>query len=287
VTETKTPDFDFSVLDIQLPSDAAAPEEPSAAEDTAFSPMPSFSGDDDDDDLVMPAVPAPAPATEARKSMGYETTVKLKDARSAYGSQKPINEAIQSGARSAIPKTKNIVAVASGTAHVAGGLPELKEGQMYVVVTPKDYRRLKSRRFRGLGVVATLCLAIIAAFCIWSYANSFTDPLIGAWKGDMNAAYLPIDQIQQVDGQLIDSTWEFSSSGSLYLNVVVNETPISISGTYEEKKDSSDEPYLTMTLTNPMDATDYSFDMYYTITGKVLEMTDMEGMGMTIDLIKE
>lgn len=288
--------IDFSVLDFDIPDmtlpdteHADAPEK--SEEEMSFSPMPDLSGGAaEDDDLVLPDLPpvSPTASFETKKSMGYETTVKLKDARSAYGNEKPINEPIKSDPIPAsVPKRRDYTVVASGTAHVNGDLPKLKEGEMYVALTPKELRRLKSRKFRGLGVLATLCLAIIAAFCIWSYANSFVDPIIGVWKGDVNSAYIPIAQIQDMDEKSLQSTWEFSGSGSLYLNIVVNDTPVSLSGTYEQKKDSAGEPYLSMTLTNPMDSTDYTLEMYYTVTGKVLEFNDMEGMGMTIDLTKE
>lgn len=282
-------EIDFSVLDFDIPDVTlpAADEKPEA-EEAAFAPMPNLS--DDDDELVLPDIPVPASSAEgeSKKSMGYETTVKLENARTAYGNQKPINEPIKTGTAAASgPKRRDFTVVASGTAHVSGDLPKLKEGEMYVAVTPKELRRLRSRKFRGLGVVATLCLVIISAFCIWNYAHSFADPLVGVWKGDVNSAYIPVEQIQQMNQELIDSTWEFSSSGSLYLNIVVNETPISLSGSYQEKKDGSGEPYLSMTLTNPMDSSEYTLDMYYTITGEILEFNDMEGIGMTIDLTKE
>ncbi len=289
--DTTVSGIDFSVLDFDLPSgtDTQAVSESAAVEENdTFRPSLDVS-EEEDDELVLPDLPPVAVSApgETKKSMGYETTVQLKNARSAYGNEKPVNEPIKSGApRVTLPK-RDYTVVASGTAHVSGDLPKLKDGEMYVAVTPKELRRLKSRRFRGLGVFATLCLGIIAAFCIWSYANSFTDPLIGVWKGDMNAAYLPVSQIQELDQEIIASTWEFSNSGSLYLNVVVNETPISLSGSYEQKKDESGEPYIAMTLTNPMDSTDYTLEMYYTVTGDVLEFNDMEGMGMTIDLTKE
>lgn len=287
-------EVDFSVLDFDIPDvTLPAAEDPSvetASSEETFTYMPDVSAEEDDDELILPDIPMPSPSAEneSKKSMGYEDTVKLENAHSAYGNQKPINEPIKAGAPvSSAPKHKDFTAVASGTARVKGDLPKLKEGEMYVAVTPKDLRRLKSRRFRGLGVLATLCLVIISAFCIWSYANSFTDPLIGVWKGDVSSACIPVEQIQQLDQELIASTWEFSSSGSLYLNIVVNETPISLSGSYQQLKDESGEPYLAMTLVNPMDSSEYTLDMYYTVTGDILELNDMEGAGMTIDLTKE
>ena len=42
-----------------------------------------------------------------------------------------------------------------------------------------------------------------------------------------------------------------------------------------------------MELTNPMDSNAYTFNMYYTVTGTVLQFNDMEGLGMEIDLTKE
>ena len=158
---------------------------------------------------------------------------------------------------------------------------------MYVALTHKELRRLKSRRFRGLGVVATLCLAIIASFCIWSYAHSFADPLVGRWNGNVDSANLPIEAIQSMSAGKVDSTWEFGSSGSLYVNLVINETPISLNGSYTEMKDENGEQYLSMELNNPMDSNAYTFNMYYTVTGTVLQFNDMEGMGMEIDLTKE
>lgn len=289
--ETKS-EVDFSVLDFDIP-DVAVPsvEESSVPEVPAFSAYsstPDVSANDDDE-LVLPedfSLPSSDTPNESKKSMDYEETVKLKDAHSAYGNQQPINEPIKAG-EAVASAPKDITAIASGTARVSGDLPKLKDGQMYVAVTPKQYRRLKGRQFRGLGVLATLCLVIISAFCIWNYANSFVDPLVGVWKGDVSSANIPVEQIQQLNQDIIDSTWEFSSSGSMYLNIVVNETPISLSGSYEQKKDDNGEPYLAMTLTNPMDSTDYTMEMYYTVTGDVLEFTDMQDMGMTIDLTKE
>ncbi len=280
-------DFDITGVTVSSAADSSATEE------SEFSPILNFPGgeekDDDDDELVLPDIPvsAPDPAGEKKKSMGYEVTVKLQNARSAYGNQKPVNEPIKSGGAVSAPKRRDYTVVASGTAHVSGDLPKLKDGEMYVAITPKELRLLNSRRFRGLGILATLCLVIISAFCIWSYANSFTDPLVGAWKGDMSAVYLPIEQLQQLDQEIVQSTWEFSSNGSMYLSIVINETPISLSGTYEQKKDVSGEPYITMTITNPMDSSNYSLDMYYTVTGTILELNDTQGMGITIDLTKE
>lgn len=295
-SEPETSGIDFSVLDIEIPESlAAAPETaeptvpdfamPSSDNAPMAMPMPG-----DDDDLVLPDLPPlpDASSYETKKSMGYETTVKLANARSAYGNEKPVNEPIKTDApRNNVPKSRDFTVVASGTAHVSGDLPKLKDGEMYVALTPKELRRLKSRRFRGLGVLATLALVVIAAFCVWSYAQSFVDPLIGVWKGDVDSACIPIGQVQELDQKSFDSTWEFSSSGSMYLNMVVNETPISLSGSYEQKKDKDGEPYLSMTLTNPMDSSDYTMEMYYTVTGDVLEFNDMEGMNITIDLKKK
>ena len=264
--------IDFSVLDFDIPdsvaSAAAAMDSASAGTDASPIPMPASADTQEDDDLVLPDLPSMTPSSsfETKKSMGYETTVKLQNARSAYGNQKPVNEPIKSGADlTPQPKVRDYTVVASG----------------------KELRLLKSRRFRGLGVLATLCLAIIAAFCVWSYANSFVDPIIGVWKGDVDSASIPISEIQGLNQQTLESTWEFSSSGSLYLNLVVNDAPISLSGSYEQKKDDAGEPYLSMTIINPGDGSDYTMEMYYTVTGKILEFNDMEGMGMTIDLKKE
>ena len=286
--------IDFSVLDFDIPdsvaSAAAAMDSASAGTDASPIPMPASADTQEDDDLVLPDLPSMTPSSsfETKKSMGYETTVKLQNARSAYGNQKPVNEPIKSGADlTPRPKVRDYTVVASGTAHVKGDLPALKDGEMYVALTSKELRLLKSRRFRGLGVLATLCLAIIAAFCVWSYANSFVDPIIGVWKGDVDSASIPISEIQGLNQQTLESTWEFSSSGSLYLNLVVNDAPISLSGSYEQKKDDAGEPYLSMTIINPGDGSDYTMEMYYTVTGKILEFNDMEGMGMTIDLKKE
>lgn len=279
-------EIDFSVMDFDIPASVSASAETAVAEESL--PMPA-AAPEEDDDLVLPDLPpVPSVSTDTKKSMGYETTVKLQNARSAYGNEKPLNEPIKTNApKTYAPRSRDYTVVASGTAHVSGDLPKLKEGEMYVALTPKELRRLKSRRFRGLGVLATLCLAIIAAFCIWQYANSYADPLIGVWKGDVSSASIPIDQIQEINQDALDSTWEFSSSGTLYLNIVVNETPVSLSGTYEKKTDKDGEPYLSMTLSNPMDGQDYTFEMYYTVTGKILQFNDMEGMNMTIDLKKD
>lgn len=281
-------EIDFSVMDFDIPASVSASvaTETDTAEESL--PMPA-AAPEEDDDLVLPDLPpVPSASVESKKSMGYETTVKLQNARSAYGNEKPLNEPIKTNApKTYAPRSRDYTVVASGTAHVSGDLPKLKEGEMYVALTPKELRRLKSRRFRGLGVLATLCLAIIAAFCIWQYANSYADPLIGVWKGDVSSASIPIDQIQEINQDALDSTWEFSSSGTLYLNIVVNETPISLSGSYEKKTDDNGEPYLSMTLNNPMDGQDYTFEMYYTVTGKILQFNDMQGMNMTIDLKKD
>ena len=262
-------------------------------ENQLFTPMIGLSDDSADtlgDELQLPDLPMPAPVSAGvfNKSMGYETTVKLQNARRADKNEKPVNEPIKTGQRpNYTPRRREYEGIASGTAHVSGGLPELKDDQMYVAITPKELRRLKSRRFRGLGVLSTLCLVIIAAFCIWSYVNSFADPLIGRWKGNIQSANLPIEAIQSMDQDILASTWEFSSSGSMYLNLVVNETPVSLSGTYSELKDEKGEQYLSITLNNPMDGTAYSFDMYYTVTGQVLQLNDMQGLGAEINLTKE
>lgn len=262
-------------------------------ETAAFTPMIGLSDDSAaslEEELELPDLPMPAPVSAGvfNKSMGYETTVKLQNARRADKSEKPINEPIKTGQRpNYTPRHREFEGIASGTAHVSGGLPELKDDQMYVAITPKELRRLKSRRFRGLGVLSTLCLVIIAAFCIWSYVNSFADPLIGRWKGNIQSANLPIEAIQSMDQDILASTWEFSSSGSMYLNLVVNETPVSLSGTYSELKDEKGEQYLSISLDNPMDGAVYTFDMYYTVTGQVLQLNDMQGLGAEINLTKE
>ena len=103
----------------------------------------------------------------------------------------------------------------------------------------------------------------------------------------MNSTNLPIEAIQSLNANDMDTTWEFGSSGSLYVNLVVNETPISLNGSYTEMKDENGEQYLSMELNNPMDSNAYTFNMYYTVTGTVLQFNDMEGMGMEIDLTKE
>ena len=185
------------------------------------------------------------------------------------------------------PKEREFNGIASGTAHVSGGLPELKDNQMYVAVTPKELRRLKSRKFRGLGVFSALCLAVIAAFCIWSYVNSFADPIVGRWKGNISSVSLGINALSELDQDSMDSTWEFNSSGSMYVNLVLNDTPVSLSGSYVKMTDGDGEQYLSMTLKNPMDNQDYNVKMYYTITGQILQFNDMEGAGAEIDLVKE
>ena len=265
--------------------EAAEPADP--PEESSFV-MPS---DDGFDDLVLPddlpPIPTPVSDNTVKKSMGYETTVKLENARRADRNEKPINEPIKTDRPTYTPKHREFDGIASGTAHVSGGLPELRDDQMYVALTHKELRRLKSRRFRGLGIVATLCLAILASFCIWSYVHSFADPLVGRWKGNMNSTNLPIEAIQSLNANDMDTTWEFGSSGSLYVNLVVNETPISLNGSYTEMKDENGEQYLSMELNNPMDSNAYTFNMYYTVTGTVLQFNDMEGMGMEIDLTKE
>ncbi len=254
-------------------------------------PSPVLLPDDGFEDLELPddlpPIPAPVADNTVKKSMGYETTVKLANARRADKNEKPLNEPIKTERPTYTPKPREFDGIASGTAHVSGGLPELRDDQMYVALTHKELRRLKSRRFRGLGVVATLCLAIIASFCIWSYAHSFADPLVGRWNGNVDSANLPIEAIQSMSAGKVDSTWEFGSSGSLYVNLVINETPISLNGSYTEMKDENGEQYLSMELNNPMDSNAYTFNMYYTVTGTVLQFNDMEGMGMEIDLTKE
>ena len=149
------------------------------------------------------------------------------------------------------------------------------------------FGRLKSRKFRGLGVFAVLCLAVIAAFCIWKYVDSFTDPLVGRWKGNISSVALGIDAIKELDQDTMSSTWEFNSSGSMYVNLVLNNTPVSLSGSYVKLSDSDGEQYISMTLKNPMDNKDYTVNMYYTVTGDILQFIDMENAGAEIDLTKE
>lgn len=266
-----------------------------------FTPVLNFSGESTDEsysapfsmpeeDLTIPDLPAPSSdhSSVTKKSLSYETTVKIKNARHADKNEKRINEPIKKDARpNYVPKEREYNGIASGTAHVSGGLPELKDDQMYIAVTPKELRRLKSRRFRGLGVFGVLCLAVIAAFCIWSYVNSFADPLIGRWKGDINSVALGIDAIQELDQDSMASTWEFNSSGSMYVNLVLNDTPVSLSGSYVKLSDPDGEQYIRMTLKNPMDNQDYTINMYYTVTGSILQFNDMENAGAEIDLTKE
>ena len=292
---------DFSVPEINLPdTDKSSEDEP------LFTPVLNFSGDDADqsdntdvsssqfimpeEDLLIPDMPAPvADHTKvSKKSMSYESTVKIKNARHAEKKEKRINEPIKKDARpNYVPKQREFNGIASGTAHVSGGLPELKDNQMYVAVTPKELRRLKSRKFRGLGVFAVLCLAVIAAFCIWKYVDSFTDPLVGRWKGNISSVALGIDAIKELDQDTMSSTWEFNSSGSMYVNLVLNNTPVSLSGSYVKLSDSDGEQYISMTLKNPMDNKDYTVNMYYTVTGDILQFIDMENAGAEIDLTKE
>ena len=130
-------------------------------------------------------------------------------------------------------------------------------------------------------------LAVIAAFCIWNYVNSFTDPIIGRWKGDISSVALGIDEISALDQDVISSTWEFSGSGALYVNLVLNDTPVSLSGSYVKLNDEKGEQYISMTLKNPMDNNDYDIAMYYTVTGRILQLNDMDGVGAEIDLTKE
>lgn len=269
-----------------VPSVPAPEPEPEVSLPQTFQPDDGFEDLQLPDDL--PPVPTPTTSGKVQKSMGYEKTVKLENARRADRNEKPIHEEIKTGQRPvAAPKNRGHEGIASGTAHVSGGLPELRDDQMYVALTNRELRLLNSRRFRGLGVLATLCLSVIAAFCIWSYAHSFADPLVGRWKGNVESANIPIEAIQSINAESMDSTWEFGSSGSLYLNLVVNETPVSLSGKYSEKTAENGEPYLEMVLSNPTDGNAYSFNMYYTVTGSVLQFNDMEGLGMEIDLTKE
>ena len=243
-----------------------------------------------EEDLVIPSVPAPPQDAkrERAKSMSYEDTVKIQNARHAEKDAKRINEPIRKDARpNFTPREREFNGIASGTAHVSGGLPELRDDQMYVALTPKELRRLKSRKFRGLGVFFTLCMAIVAAFCIWTYANSFADPIVGRWKGNISSVALGMETLSQLEQDSISSTWEFSSSGTLYVNLMLNDTPVSLSGMYVKKTDKDGEQYLAMTLKNPMDNQDYSFNMYYTITGSILQFNDMDGVGAEIDLTKE
>lgn len=257
-------------------------------QDIVDTPSPAFSMPEED--LVIPDMPAPVAdhSRVTKKSMGYETTVKIKNARHAEKNEERINEPIKKNARpNYTPKAREFNGIASGTAHVSGGLPELKDDQMYVAVTPKELRRLKSRKFRGLGVFGVFCLAIIAAYCIWSYVNSFADPLIGRWRGDITSLSLGIEALEGMDQDTISSTWEFNSSGSMYINLVLNDTPVSLSGSFSKMSDPDGEQYLNMTLKNPMDNQDYTVNMYYTVTGNILQFNDMEGVGAEIDLTKE
>ncbi|MBQ9901116.1 MAG: hypothetical protein IJM51_01830 [Clostridia bacterium] len=285
----KYADPDFMVPEITLP--------PSLAEEAkSFDPVLQFSGGSDtsfsmpEEDLTLPDMPAPAVdhSRVSKKSLSYETTVKIKNARHAERNEKLINEPVKKNARPVYaPKEREFNGIASGTAHVSGGLPELKDNQMYVAVTPKELRRLKSRKFRGLGVFATLCLAVIAAFCIWSYVNSFADPIVGRWKGNISSVALGIQALSEMDQDSMASTWEFNSSGSMYINLVLNDTPVSLSGSYEKLTDGDGEQYISMTLKNPMDNQDYTVKLYYTITGQILQFNDMDGVGVEIDLVKE
>ena len=295
VDEEPIPMPDFSVPEIDLPDSISTSDD-----GDEFSPVLEFSSEKPaepetpfimpEEDLVIPDMPAPVsdPTRITKKSMGYETTVKIKNARNAEKNEERINEPIK---KDALPnfttRQREFNGIASGTAHVSGGLPELKDNQMYVAVTPKELRRLKSRRFRGLGVFCTLCLAVIAAFCIWNYVNSFTDPIIGRWKGDISSVALGIDEISALDQDVISSTWEFSGSGALYVNLVLNDTPVSLSGSYVKLNDEKGEQYISMTLKNPMDNNDYDIAMYYTVTGRILQLNDMDGVGAEIDLTKE
>ena len=256
-------------------------------EDLPFNPIIT-GGEDEDDGLVLPdSINFNDNGDQPKKSIGYEETVKIEHATKA--DKKPINQVIPESFKEMVmpPKIVEVPAVASGTVTSKDELPPLKEGQMYVGITHKQLRRLKSRSFRGMGVICTLCLMIISAFCIWNYVNSFADPLIGRWKGNVESQDIPIEVIQQLDTDKFDSTWEFNDGGSMYLNLLINDTPVSLGGTYEQKNDEKGEQYLSITLNNPMDGVDYTFQMYYTVTGDVLVLNDMQGLGMTIDLVKE
>lgn len=260
-------------------------------EDAPFNPIPS---DLEEDELILPDLNDRFAQHDndgdvKKKSMGYEDTVKLENAGKAYKNETPINQPIQkyTGRERVASKVVEITAIASGTAKAKSDLPQLKENQMYAIITPKQLKQLRRNKFRGLGIICTLCLVIIASFCIWSYVNSFADPLIGRWKGDIKSSDIQIEAISQLDQDILNSTWEFSDSGSMYLSIIVNETPISLSGTYTEQHDENGEQYLSMTLNNPMDSSEYTLNMYYTVTGKILEFNDMQGLGITIDLIKE
>ena len=279
-----SPEPDFTPV---FSTDSALPSDMPKDEDEPFNPMLI---DDDDDDLVLPVIndyPDNDP-NQKKKSLGYEATTKIENAHSAVSKEKPLYEAIPESFKEMVapPKVIKPEAIASGTVTSKNDLPKLKEGQMYVALTNKQLRRLRGRSFRGLGIICTLCLVIISAFCIWNYANSFADPIVGRWKGDVESQDIPIESLRQM-GDVFSSTWEFSDSGTLYVNLVINDTPVSLSGSYNEKSDEKGEQYLLITLKNPMDNMDYSFNMYYTITGKVLELNDMEGLGMSIDLVRE
>lgn len=258
-------------------------------EDVPFAPI--IAGlEEEDDELVLPDSIKFNDADNSsypKKSISYEDTVKIECA--AKADKKPINQIIPESFKEMVmpPKIVEVTAVASGTVTSKDELPPLKDGQMYVGITHKQLRRLKSRSFRGLGVLCTLCLMIISAFCIWNYVHSFADPLVGRWKGNVESQDIPIEVIQQLDTEKFDSTWEFSDGGSMYLNLLINDTPVSLGGTYEQKSDEKGEQYLSITLNNPMDGVDYTFEMYYTVTGDVLVLNDMQGLGMTIDLVKE
>ena len=283
----KSADPDPAYAPMPTGEDFSAPAVPSF-DDAPAAPAVPFSLPEED--LTVPDMPIPAadPTRTSRKSMGYETTVKIKNARHAERDEKRINEPIKKDARPVYtPKGREFAGIASGTAHVSGGLPELRDDQMYVAVTPKELRLLKSRKFRGLGVFAALCLGIIAAFCIWTYANSFADPIVGRWKGNISSLALGIDALSELDQDGMDSTWEFSGSGTLYVNLVLKDTPVSLSGSYVQKTDKDGQPYVTMTLKSPLDNQDYTVEMYYTVTGSILQFNDMDGIGAEIDLTKE
>ncbi len=260
-------------------------------EDAPFNPILIGDDDNNDDDDLMPPIISDYSmdnVSDKKKSLEYEATTKIESAASSVHKEKPIFEAIPESFKEMVmpPKVVKFNAVASGTVTGKDDLPKLKEGQMYVALTHKQLRRLRGRSFRGLGIICTLCLVIISAFCIWNYVNSFTDPIVGRWKGDLASQSIPIESLKQM-GDIFTSTWEFSENGTMYLNLVINDTPVSLGGSYKQQKDEKGEQYLSMTLKNPMDGVDYTFNMYYTITGKVLVLNDMQGLGMSIDLIRE
>lgn len=267
--------------------------ENAAAEKIEFdenAPLNPISSDSEDDELVLPDLingftQNTNNSDFSKKSIDYEDTVKLENAGKAYK-----NEEVPVASSTTTPTSKREKIVRNGKYKAAASSRVelvLKEGQIPVAITPKEFKQLKSKKLRGLGIICTLCLVIIASVCIWSYVDSFADPLVGRWKGDMKSSDIPIEAIQQLDQDILNSTWEFSSSGSVYLSITVNDTPISFSGTYVKQHDENGEQYLTITLDNPMDGSKYTLNVYYTVTGKILEFNDMEGFGMTIDLTRE